>query len=750
MGNKIAVIAFGMHEYEIDEAVKLLEKPQRTEAFVIGEIDETKIADLEKAGLIVERVAAGGQPETPGLGSKIAPDAQLRSTAFSTHRVQIQDDLPDSSRPNVFLIQIVGPLLEERRNALKAAGAELLESYGAGSYTAYLRMEQIAPIRALDFVRDVMLYSGRMAAPGAGPGVVPSAKAATSAAGARIITYDVRVHRDEDVTTVRNWLQTNHIAIAGTSRRKLRIFVMENSSVLSALANLPEVERFEEYVSPRLWNDHAGILLKVNDPALGLVGFDGGQQIIGIADTGIDDTHADFAGRVVRTFARGRLGVHDDPHGHGTHVAGSAAGDGTASIGAFKGTAPAAKIVFQSLLDSAGGLGGLPLDLGDLLDEAYQVGVRIHNNSWGAATKATYTMNSSEVDDYVWKNPDMLVVIAAGNDGTAFDRQNTPTGVVDWLSMGSPATSKNAITVGASRSDRVSGGYSMATWGTAWPAKFPDPQIANERISGAAECMAAFSSRGPSDDRRIKPDLVAPGTDIVSARSAKAPSASFWGLHATAGYAYMGGTSMATPLVSGCAALVRQYYTQVQNHQKPSAALLRATLINGTRWLTGGDANASNSQPGNYDQGFGSVDMSTTIPCPINANDNFALVYVDSWVVPNLALPATGDKRRWTISVQAKCTLRICLAYTDYPGRGLQNNLNLLVQKPNNSKVVGNDGLRQAFKSLDVDNNVEVCRIENAAPGNYLVQITASNLLHSPQDFALVATGSFVGGLVPI
>jgi serine protease AprX len=745
---KIPVIAYGMHEFEIDAAADLLEKPQKTDAFVLGEIDETKIADLERAGLIVERLAVGGQPETPGLGSKISPNAQLRSTAFSTHRIQIQDDLPDGSRPNVFLIQIEGPLLEQRRSELKALGADLLEAYGADSYTAYLKMDQIAGIRALNYVRDVRLYSGQMAAPGAAAGVAPSAKAATSAAGARMITYDVRVHREEDVTTVRNWLQTNHIAIAGTSRRKLRIFVLENSSVLSALANLPEVERFEEFIPPRLWNDRAGELLKINDPVLGWVGYDGSQQIIGIADTGIDDTHPDFAGRIIQSFGRGRPGIHDDPHGHGTHVTGSAAGDGNASNGAFKGTAPAARIVFQSLLDSAGGLGGLPLDLGELFDEAYQLGVRIHNNSWGAATKATYTMNSSEVDDYVWKHPDLLVVIAAGNDGTASDRQNTPAGVVDWLSIGSPATSKNAITVGASRSDRSSGGLSASTWGAAWPAKFPDPQVATERVSGAPECMAAFSSRGPSDDRRVKPDLVAPGTDIVSARSVKGAVGSYWGLHSNASYAYMGGTSMATPLVSGCAALVRQYYTQARNHQKPSAALLRATLINGTRWLTGGDAIASNPQPGNYDQGFGSVDMSTTIPGPINANTNFALAYVDSWGVQNLALPATGEKRRWTISVQANCTLRICLAYTDYPGRGLQNNLNLLVQKPDGKKVVGNDGLRQAFKSLDVDNNVEVCRIENAAPGNYLIQITASNLLHSPQDFALVVTGTLNGDLV--
>lgn len=561
-----------------------------------------------------------------------------------------------------------------------------------------------------------------MTAPASRAGVAPNAEAPATADGAAMVTYDVRVHREQDVAPVSAWLQQHNVAIAGTSRRKLRIYLLENSSLLGPLANLPEVEHFEEYVPPKLSNDRARLLLNVPPPPPpGAVGLDGTNQIIGIADTGIDDAHPDFAGRLLQVFARGRPGVpgnHDDPHGHGTHVTGSAAGDGVASNGLFKGTAPGAKIVFQSLLDSAGGLGGLPLDLGDLFDEAYQSGARIHSNSWGSATNATYTMNSSEVDDYIWRKPDLLVVIAAGNEGQEVNRQNTQPGTVDWLSVGSPATSKNALTVGASRSDRASGGLSTITWGAAWPAHFTNPPIANETVSGNPQCLAGFSSRGPCDDRRIKPDVVAPGTDIVSARSAKAPARNYWGQHANPQYAYMGGTSMATPLVSGCAALVRQYYTDTLGYPNPSAALLRATLINGTRWLTGGDANSSNPPPANYDQGFGCVDMSTTIPSPAN---NFMFAYVDSWQTPGAGLIRTGDRRRWLIMTTAVATLRICLAYTDYPARALQNNLNLLVQLPDNSKLTGNRGLRQSITSVDADNNVEIVRIDNAAVGNYLI-----------------------------
>ncbi len=112
---------------------------------------------------------------------------------------------------------------------------------------------------------------------------------------------------------------------------------------------------------------------------------DGTGETVAVADTGIDDTHPDFAGRIATKIARGRLNDASDPNGHGTHVAGSVLGDGSASNGQYQGIAPKAKLIFQSLLDSKGGLGGgLPLDLNDLFDEAYVGGARIHNNSWGA------------------------------------------------------------------------------------------------------------------------------------------------------------------------------------------------------------------------------------------------------------------------------------------------------------------------------------------------------------------------------
>src|SRR5690606_26607202 len=122
--------------------------------------------------------------------------------------------------------------------------------------------------------------------------------------------------------------------------------------------------------------------------------------------------------------------------------------------------------------------------------------------------------------------------------------------------------------------------------------------------------MAAFSSRGPTLSGRLKPDIVGPGTNIVSTRNESTGTG--WGVYDTY-YLYMGGTSMSTPLVAGGSAIVREYFQSVHGVANPGAALVKGLLINGAVDMTPGQYGAGATQdvsrrPDN-NQGWGRVDL---------------------------------------------------------------------------------------------------------------------------------------------
>jgi serine protease AprX len=775
---KYRVKAFFMHESEAAAAKQaqsgaIITEAEWTDGYVSGVIDEEHIAKLATQGLVIvpiARVETSAKSRAPQTRSRsggsqreirrraaerasaaVAPGQRPLDVSIA-ERSEVEKILSeDRLEPTFYVVRFSGPLIQERRQWLDEQGIHLLECISSDSYTVRLTPENVRKLAAQKFVEQIRLYT-QADTLGTDAGTVVVARSASRSRGPLRFTrpFAVRTHRPQDIQYVVQWLEERGYKAFVSHADALRVAMVQDGRDLFELGGLPQVAKVEEIVPPQLYDQKARQILRLEQPGKPAFGFEGEGQIIGIADTGLDDLHPDFAERIVGISALGRPGNHSDPEGHGTHVAGCALGDGSVSKGAVQGAAPKAALFFQSILDAHGGLGGLPSDLAGLFAEAYDKGVRIHNNSWGAFVYAQYSFTSRDVDRFVADNPDMLIVIAAGNDGLATPRVeggtiNVKPGYVDYPSVAAPATAKNGLTVGASRNNRSKGGYAALKWSEAWGSRYPKPPIGSQRISGDINCLAAFSGRGPSDDHRIKPDVVAPGTDIAAARSSQAPLFKFWGAYPNnANYAFMGGTSMAAPYVAGCAALVREYYQKKESWANPSAALLKATLINGTMRMTGKDAIAALDGEPNFHQGFGRIDMARSIPNPLSPT--LKLAFADTWKDPSSVLRSPGQVLRYQVTAKDKMPLRFCLAWTDVPGRGLQNQLFLQVEDPAGRKCSGNSRAATKFVPIsgttaDPSNNVQIVRIDKPRAGPYTITVTAMQLA-KPQAIALIITGN--------
>lgn len=545
------------------------------------------------------------------------------------------------------------------------------------------------------------------------------------------------------------------------------------------LAHLHGVRSVEPHVLRQLRNDVAARLMAAQEVlAPSGLGLSGRGEIVGVADSGLDTgvrdaIHPDFAGRVAAIYSWPvaadwasvvtNVGADDGPDdtrsGHGTHVAGSVCGDGTVSqplqSDLVRGLAFEANLVFQAVEQRLEwttayrnayyqryrryppeyGLAGLPVDLIQLFQQAYEAGVRIHNNSWGGGDFGAYDNYAEAVDRFAWEHKDFLLLFAAGNDGSDGNRD----GVVDEGSVTPPGTAKNCITVGAAESVRGQGGYQLP-YGQLWPGDYPTNPLRNDKPSDNADDIAAFSSRGPVRDGRVKPDLLAPGTNILSARSQVLVSGVTpgWGAWPVSNkYMFNGGTSMATPLVTGAAAIMRHYLRGVKRRANPSAALVKATLIHGAQYRRYRHAPSSNALS-DFAAGWGHVNLAGVLAPPAGVNVR--------WYERQSGL-RTGQSWKWSCWVaDTSLPLAFTLAWTDYPGSAgvypsLVNDLDLVVFDPAGRIFYGNSQPGQSGGASDRVNNVERVIIPQPEAGRYTIRVRGFNVPRGPQDFALVYSG---------
>ena len=439
-------------------------------------------------------------------------------------------------------------------------------------------------------------------------------------------------------------------------------------------------------------------------------GLNGQGQIVAVADSGFDygdvtQLPPDFNGRVLEgqnlassnslhssTSERASgARVWRDLFGHGTYLSELVLGSGAALNGRASGVAPGARLLPLKIWDELHQSVETPSKLRDLFMSAYLAGARIHLNTWGSSDRpGQYSMDAQQVDEFVQMNPDMLVVFAAGDNGHGDSKE---TNRDSSAAVVSPATAKNALTVGA----------------------------ANQ----AADAVAIYSAQGPTADGRTKPELVAPATNLLGFKSramdshTQAPWA--WG-SLNDSYLWSGGSANAAAVTAGSAAVVRQYLIENRKIQRPSAALVKAVLMHGASGIL--SKRQTHAVP-NEQEGFGRVNLDRETDL------------AEALIVDDHAGVAAGETHAYKIRISTKTKLSATLVYTDTPAAlgastSLVNDLDLAIVGKDGHEITLNDHLNN-FESLS----------RELPAGNYQVLVRGFNVPQAPngkQSYALIVS----------
>ena len=486
--------------------------------------------------------------------------------------------------------------------------------------------------------------------------------------------------------------------------------LLSTSQLLSVIAQ-PSLRTFQFDPAFVAYNDNSRIHMKTGSMATYFTtDLDGSGQIVAVADSGLDEDHGDFGTRVVgNNDVIGDGSTADKHSGHGTHVSCTVLGDG--AQGGYAGVAPEADLFFQAMENDNTGNFQSP-SLNYLLNSAYSAGARTHTNSWGSSQTSDhgkYTSSAEDVDDranyydrYYNGREGLTILFAAGNDGP-----NTGT-------VGAPATAKNTISVGNHQN----------------------------RYSGAPDNIMSGSSRGPTDDGRIKPDLIAPGGYVRSCRAAEATDTggATW---TSTYYLEYTGTSMATPNAAGAAAMIREYLEEIAQRPSPQGALVKALMVLGATDVGSRDIPNDN-------EGWGRVNLRETL-APSSGQG--------IWVDDRSVLSGTGNAKSYTFNItQSNGGFKSVLAWSDERGstfssQQLVNNLDLEITSPSGTVYLGNDfanGRSTTGGSSDTVNNLEVVLLDSAEVGIWTVKV--KDALHggsTAQPFSIAVRGHGVNDLRP-
>lgn len=692
------------------------------------------------------------------------PRLRLRYAAFDPRgQTPVMPDRLRRAAPTAAaalrLIQFPGPIQDAWIAAIDRAGLEIVTYLPDYAYLVWGTSDDVGQLATHTPLRWHGAYEPAYA-------IHPETLAQLDTG--QVLTVTVQLFDHAGATSALRAIehQARQILRPPTTVRGLTDLVIRiDAASVASLAQLPEVVNIEPAIRPALLDEVQGQLIAGNLTADGsrpsspgylawltaTVGFTTtatAYPIVDITDDGIDDgtttpLHPDFytAGdptqedRLVYNINWTTDPTADGGGGHGNINAAIVGGyndrrgfpytDGN-GYNRGLGVNPFGPIAGSKVFGNVSSW-GFPNYI-DLVSTSYNNGARIISNSWGESPGTGAYMTDDRTYDALVRDAlptsageqPVTIVFAAGNAGNR--GANT---------TGSPANAKNVITVGASENYRP-------TW--------TDGCGIGPSAADNANDIAAFSSRGPTDDGRVKPDLVAPGTHIQGAasQSPNYPSGPYVcdAYHPPDQllYAASSGTSHATPGVAGAASLLTYFYQHQLAQPAPSPAMIKAYLINSAQYLDGvgsGDTLPSNAQ------GYGAVNLGTAFDTtPRLLEDQAQVLHTTGETVVFRGVVAEPDR-----------PFRVTLAWTDPPGATVGaayvNDLDLAVE------IAGQRYFGNVFAGAhattggapDFRNNVESVFLPAGIEGSFTITVTATNLAGdgvpddpdpTDQDFALV------------
>jgi len=755
----------------------------RTEATAALESSEA-----ENLGLTVEQqlpqgiLVSGSEEQYVALESlnyrvKLLPDTNILSVGAyridietSSPQVQAELQVPESLERTWqhHLVQLAAPPTQEWTRAIEARGVEVVEPIGAYGLFVIGSPEAVKSLENLPFVEWVGPFQ-------------PAYRLDPNLVNREgVIQYiSVGVYPEEDLTSIKEALIDlgGRIILESSptlayQKEYATLLVEVDAARLVDIARLKSV-RWVEFQGPPTTTDERssqivaenldGVAPPNTAPLVGYqatlttLGLSGNGVIIGICDSGVDNhnngtMHPDLRNRMA-FFSDVTGGVAlTDTNGHGTHVAGIAVGNATLGDTDPQGFLLGLGMAPNARFGSVNAITGAAITgQANWVQQMSINGAEVMNNSWEYTGTAgsNYSAAAREFDQLV-RDPDtgaaglqyLAIVFAAGNSGPNLG------------TVSSPAVAKNHIVVGNSLNFRP-----------------------NEGDIDDIRGIRFTSGRGPTPDNRILPTIVAPGTDIISARptvdtdpvttGVQRPRTAYTDTGGTVhnNHYRNSGTSMAAPHVSGLCALLIEWWRNRTSGKNPSPAMLKALLINGAEDLAGGpDGNGGTlTNIPNNNQGWGRASLENIV-LQAPTSDRGPKIFSDQ----RHAFTANGQEYLVRVApVDTTRPMRITLVWTDAPGAAnanpaLVNDLDLEVTELTTGNIyrgnVFTNGFSTTGGAFDNLNNIECVYIQNPT-GTYEIRAIAASIVANArppfdmtpwQDFALVIDNAEYGAADPV